>query len=76
MFNFLDCEKINGTLEVYTRGENFSVKIKYKQGWACKKYKNKEGMKTKEDYPAAEKSWWKKTKAPLHLLHSQALEVQ
>ena len=27
------------------------------QGWACKKGRNKEGMKTQEDYPAVEKSW-------------------
>ena len=32
-------------------------KIKYKQGWAYKKYRSKEGMRTKENYPAAEKSW-------------------
>ena len=40
-----------------TRCKKFSVKIKYKQGWACKKYRNKAGMKTQEDYPAGEKSW-------------------
>ena len=38
-----------------TRGKKFSVKIKYKQGWACKKYRNKDGIKAQEDYPAAEK---------------------
>ena len=35
--------------------KNF-VEIKYKEGWACKKYRNKEGMKTQDDYPPAEKS--------------------
>ena len=38
-------------------GNNVSVKMKCKQGWGCKKYGNKEGMKTQGDYPAAEKSW-------------------
>ena len=42
---------------IYTRGKKFSVKIKCKQECASKKYRNKEGMKTQEDYPAAEKSW-------------------
>ena len=40
-----------------TRREKFSVKIKCKLGWAYKKYRIKERMKTQEDYPAAEKSW-------------------
>ena len=35
----------------------FAVKVKYKEGWACKKYRSKEGMKIQEDYPFAEKSW-------------------
>ena len=30
------------------------------QGWACKKYRNKEGMRTQGDYPVAEKSWRKR----------------
>ena len=42
---------------VLTRGKNFSVKTNYKQGWACKKYRNKAGMKTQEGYPATEKLW-------------------
>ena len=37
--------------------KNFSLKINYKYGWACKKYTNKARMKIQEDYPAAEKSW-------------------
>ena len=28
----------------------------YKEGWACKKYRNREGTKKQEDSPAAEKS--------------------
>ena len=28
-----------------------------KEGWACKKYRNKEEMKTQDDYPATERSW-------------------
>ena len=42
---------------IQTKGKKFSVKIKYKQGWACKKYRNEERMKTREDYAAAEESW-------------------
>ena len=41
----------------YTRSKKFSVKIMCKKGWACKMYRNKEGMKAQEDYPAAGKSW-------------------
>ena len=33
------------------------VKIKCKYRWACKKYRKKEGMKTQEEYPVAEKLW-------------------
>ena len=35
----------------------FSVQIDYNLGWACKKYRNEEEMKTQEEYPAAERSW-------------------
>ena len=42
--------------------------MNYKQGWACKKYRNKAGVKTQEDYPTAEKSWQRKT-GRLHLFH-------
>ena len=38
-------------------GKKFSVRIKYKQGWAYKEYRIKKGMKTQEDYLAAGKSW-------------------
>ena len=31
-----------------TRGKKISVKINYKYGWACKKYRNKAGMKYKK----------------------------
>ena len=41
----------------YTRAKNFLVKLKCKQGWACKKHRNKKGMKIQQGYPAAEK-WW------------------
>ena len=37
--------------------KNFCMKIKYKQVWACKKYRNKAAMKTQEDYPATENLW-------------------
>ena len=40
-----------------TSGEKNSVKINYNYGWACKKYRNKEEIRTQEDYPAAERSW-------------------
>ena len=40
-----------------TRDKKFSVKMKCKYGWAWKKHRKEEGMKTQEDYPAAEKSW-------------------
>ena len=41
----------------YARGKKFSVKINYNEGWASKKYRNKTGTKTQEDYPATEKPW-------------------
>ena len=50
-----------------TRGINFLVKINYTWGWACKKYRNRVGMKTQEDYPATEKSWRKKTGRLLYI---------
>ena len=34
----------------------FSAKIKYKYGWACKRYRNMAEVKTQEDYPVTEKS--------------------
>ena len=34
------------------------VKVNYKQGWACKQYRNKAGMKPQEDYRTMKK-WWK-----------------
>ena len=40
-----------------TMGKKYPVKIDYNQGWACKKYRNKEEMKTQEDYPATERLW-------------------
>ena len=40
-----------------TKGKKLSVKMKCKSRMGLKKYRNKEGMKTKEDYPAAKKSW-------------------
>ena len=41
---------------ISTRGKNISVEINHTQGsWACKKYRNKAGMKTQEDYPTTEK---------------------
>ena len=43
-------------ITISTRGKKFSVKIKYKYGWACRKHGKKEWMKTQEDYPVAEKS--------------------
>ena len=46
---------------VYTMGKILSVQIKYKYGWPCEKYRNKDGMKTQEDCPAAEKSWYRNT---------------
>ena len=36
-------------------------------GWTCKKYRNKEGMKTQEDYPTKEKGWKRKTRRPLYI---------
>ena len=36
--------------------EKFSVNIKYKYEWTCRKYRNKAGIKTHGDYPATEKS--------------------
>ena len=33
---------------MYTSGEIFSVKIKNKEGWACKKYRNKQGRENKK----------------------------
>ena len=38
-------------------GKIFLVKINYKKGWACKKYRNKVGMKIQQDYHATEESW-------------------
>ena len=38
-----------------TKGKNFSVNMNHKQERACKKYRNNAGMKTQEDYPAADK---------------------
>ena len=35
-------------------GTKISVKIKCKQGCACKKYRNNAGVKTQEDYPTTE----------------------
>ena len=36
-------------------GLKISVKINYKYGWVCKKYRNGAEMKMQEDYPATEK---------------------
>ena len=35
-----------------TKGKRIAAKNNYKKGWVCKKYRNKVGMKTQEDYPA------------------------
>ena len=60
----------------YTRGKKFPVQIKYKQGWACKKYRNKEGMTT-QTLPyyrkfVGKKDWW----TTLVLLPDYATEVE
>ena len=43
------------------KGKKFSVKIKCKYGRAWKKYRNKEGLKTQEDY-SLQKSRGKETR--------------
>ena len=57
--------------------ENFSLKINYKQGWACKKYRNKIGMKTQKREPCYRKIRVKEDweTAP-HRLHSQATDIE
>ena len=42
---------------INTRGKEFSVKISTSRDGPEKSTETKEGMKTQEDYPAAEKSW-------------------
>ena len=58
--------------------EKFSIKMNHKQGWACKKYRNKRGMKTQEDYlPYYRNIMVKKGQRTTQiLLHSQATDVE
>ena len=34
--------------------EKIPAKINYKEGWPCKKHRNKAGIKIKDNYPATE----------------------
>ena len=76
----LQCLKliVYTNIKITTSGKKFSVKFDYNQGSACKKYRNKEAMKTQEDYSACSrkvvvKKDWKTT---LLLLPDYATDVE
>ena len=53
---FIFCPRSAGFATIILEVKKFLVKINHKQGWACKKYRNKAGMKKQEDYPTTVKS--------------------
>ena len=44
------------------------VKVNYKQGWACKQYRNEAGMNPQEDYPTTKNGGKQRQRTILHLL--------